>query len=141
MRFLLDTDHISIIQAGSGREHSALRDRFAAADLGVAVSIVSFHEQVLGAHSSINRSVDPIGLVRGYNLLDRVLQTFAALPILPFDADAALVFEKLESRRLRVNTMDLRIAAIALSRGLTLLTRNISDFGRITDLRTEDWTR
>jgi tRNA(fMet)-specific endonuclease VapC len=45
------------------------------------------------------------------------------------------------ARRVRVATLDLRIASIALCRGLTLLTRNISDFGRVPGLKTEDWTQ
>jgi len=142
VKFLLDTDHVTIIQDGAGIEYTNLATRVALnADSGVAFSIISFHEQALGGHTYINRAVNSIGLVRGYDLMDQVARTFAVLPILPFDHDAALIYEKLATQRLRVGTMDLRIVAIALSRGLTLLTRNVGDFGKIPGLRTDDWTR
>lgn len=142
MRFLLDTDHVTVIQDGVGVECSNLVGRLSRqADSDVAFSIISFHEQALGAHTYINRARNSAGLVRGYDLMDQVARTFAVLPILPFDADAALIFEQLVSNHLRVATMDLRIAAIALSRDLTLLTRNVGDFGKVPGLRTEDWTR
>jgi tRNA(fMet)-specific endonuclease VapC len=53
---------------------------------------------------------------------------------------ALAVFDDLQAQRVRVATMDLRIAAIALSRGLVLLTRNSRDFARVPALVTEDWT-
>ncbi|MEL6903712.1 MAG: type II toxin-antitoxin system VapC family toxin, partial [Cyanobacteria bacterium J06606_4] len=49
-------------------------------------------------------------------------------------------FEKMRSRKVRVGTMDLRIAATALSNNLTLLTRNMKDFDKVPNLHTEDWT-
>ena len=36
--------------------------------------------------------------------------------------------------------MDLKIAAIAIYKGATLLTRNLSDFENIANLQVEDWT-
>jgi hypothetical protein len=57
MRYLLDTDHISFLQRRSGTEHTRLVIRmgqYSPADF--ALSIVSLHEQVLGAHDFINRA-------------------------------------------------------------------------------------
>ena len=36
--------------------------------------------------------------------------------------------------------MDLRIGAIALANDMTVLTRNLIDFGRVPNLTVEDWT-
>ena len=105
-----------------------------------ALSIVSFHEQMLGGHAFLNRARTAAQLVRGYSLLMNTLQTFMTMPVLPFVAAAAGVFDGLQAQRIRVSTMDLRIAAIALSQGLILLTRNVRDFGRVPALVTEDWT-
>lgn len=105
-----------------------------------ALSIVSFHEQVLGAHNFVNRAQTSTDVMRGYALLLETLQGFATAPVLPFDARAIAVFDELRGRRIRVPTMDMRIAAIAMSRNLVLLTRNVSDFSKVPGLVTEDWT-
>jgi tRNA(fMet)-specific endonuclease VapC len=141
VKYLFDTDHTSILQRKSGPEYAVLAARVAthpAADL--AFSIVSIHEQVLGAHNFINRSRTPVDTIRGYVYLAEVLQGFSGVLVLPFDAAAASVFDDLRRQRVRIATMDLRIAAIALSRGLILLTRNVRDFGKVPGLVTEDWT-
>ena len=39
-----------------------------------------------------------------------------------------------------IGNMDLKIAAVALTNNAILLTRNVSDFGQIVELRIEDWT-
>lgn len=140
MKFLLDTDHLSILQKQSGPEYAALSARMALHPLAdFALCIVSFHEQVLGCHTYLSRARTSADVLRGYNLLDRVLDAFAAAQVLPFDAAAAGVLDGLPGN-LRLATMDLRIASIALSRGLVLLTRNVRDFGKVPGLITEDWT-
>ncbi len=117
MTFLLDTDHISILQKQSGPDYVALMARITRvprADL--AFCIVSFHEQVLGCNTYIAQAKTMADVVRGYQMFDRVLSAFAAALVLPFDNNASAVFDSLIAQRLRIATMDLRIASIALSR-------------------------
>ncbi len=141
MKFLLDTDHISFLQKQSGPEYAALSARVARHQQSdLALCVVSFHEQAVGCHTYVSRARSTADVVRGYRMLDRVLDAFAAAQVLPFDTAAAAVFDGLLSLRARPATMDLRIAAIALSRGLILLTRNLRDFGKVPGLTTEDWT-
>ena len=57
-----------------------------------------------------------------------------------FDQAAAIMFDNLRGQRVRIAIMDLRIAAIALTRQQVVLTRNTSDFSKVPGLRFEDWT-
>jgi tRNA(fMet)-specific endonuclease VapC len=141
VKYLLDTDHISFLQRRSGSEFTYLIVRMGQhLPTDFALSIVSFHEQILGAHTFINRAQTNANVIRGYTLLSETLQGFATSPILPFDAEAIAIFDELRRKQVRISTMDLRIAVIAMSRNLVLLTRNVSDFSKIPDLVTEDWT-
>ncbi|MGL4499846.1 MAG: type II toxin-antitoxin system VapC family toxin [Planktothrix sp.] len=101
---------------------------------------MSFHEQVIGAHDFINRVQTDTDIRRGYTLLSEILQCFTSAPILPFDVQAIAVFQELRQQKIQVFTMDLRIAAIALSRDRVLLTRNLQDCRKVPALKIEDWT-
>ena len=141
MRYLLDTDHISFLQRRSGQEFTRLIIRMEQhSQVDFALSIVSFHEQVLGAHNFINRARINIDVMRGYTLLLEILQGFSSAPVLPYEAEAVAIFDELRRQKVRVSTMDLRISAIALSHNLIVLTRNVSDFSKVPGLMTEDWT-
>jgi tRNA(fMet)-specific endonuclease VapC len=141
MKFLLDTDHISILQKQSGPEFAALMARLAhVASNDLAFCIISFHEQALGCNAYLARAKSSAEIVRGYQMFDRVLTAFAAARVLPYDTGAAVTYDGLSGQHLRIATMDLRIAAIALSQGLTLLTRNTRDFAKVPVLVIEDWT-
>jgi tRNA(fMet)-specific endonuclease VapC len=141
MKYLLDTDHISILQWKSEPAFTHLSARLAQLTSDeYGVSIVSLHEQSLGCHTYLNRSTDAAGLARGYQMFELILATYSWESVVPFDSATAAKFLELNSIGLRVAAMDLRIAAIAIMGDLTLLTRNTADFARIPGLKTADWT-
>lgn len=61
----------------------------------------------------------------------------------PFDDEAAEVYgplrARLEREGRRLSEPDLRIAAIALARDLTLISGNVRHFSRVPELRVENW--
>jgi tRNA(fMet)-specific endonuclease VapC len=101
---------------------------------------VSFHEQTRGAHAYVNQARTSQEAVKGYSFFERILTDFSGRQVLIFDGIAAAAFDLLRTQKPRIGTMDLRIAAIALSRNMTLLTRNLRDFQRVPGLKVEDWT-
>jgi tRNA(fMet)-specific endonuclease VapC len=114
VKYLLDTDHISFLQRRSSVEFNRLILRMGQySPNDFALSIVSLHEQVLGAHDFLNRGKGNNDVVRGYTLLMEIFQSFSSAPILPFDSEAIAIFEDLRRQKIKVSTMDLRIATIA----------------------------
>lgn len=101
---------------------------------------VSFHEQVTGWSAYLSRADEPERVVLAYAKLEQVLETYAQTQVLPMDLPAALRFEELRRERVRIGTLDLRIASIAMTRDMTVLTRNLVDFAKVPGLRVEDWT-
>lgn len=139
--YLLDSDHISIIQLQSRPHYLALKSRMTGQrQSDFFVTIVSFHEQILGWNTYIARAKDQSGVVRGYSKLEGILTDFSAAQVLPFDDVAADIFHDLRSQKVRIATMDLRIASIALATDMTVLSRNLVDFQKVPNLKVEDWT-
>jgi tRNA(fMet)-specific endonuclease VapC len=68
-RFLIDTDHLTIIQAPTQPEFDRLWPRLGAhPPAAFHMPIISFHEQVLGWNAYIGRARDAAGVVRGYRM-------------------------------------------------------------------------
>jgi tRNA(fMet)-specific endonuclease VapC len=104
------------------------------------VTIVLFHEQVAGWYDHLAKGKKQRDVVFAYAMFREVLADFATLQVLDYDERASAAFSSLVKQRIRVGTMDLRIASVALGNNMTLLTRNTVDFERVPGLRFEDWT-
>ena len=78
--------------------------------------------------------------MRAYDRFQRILTDFSEAQVLPFDQQASILFDQMRARRIRIGTMDLRIACTALANNLTILTRNHIDFAKVPGLQIEDWT-
>jgi tRNA(fMet)-specific endonuclease VapC len=140
--FLLDTDHISIEQKQQQPYYGQLLKHMQQHQPGsVFRSIVSFHEQIRGAHNLANQPKKPKALLHGYGLFKEYLEDYSRWQVLPFEHIDALMFDALMQKNIQIGTMDLRIAATALARNLTVVTMNFKDFKKVPGLQLDDWTK
>ncbi|WP_066382703.1 MULTISPECIES: type II toxin-antitoxin system VapC family toxin [unclassified Anabaena] len=138
--YIFDTDHLSVLDRG-GVQAQPLLMRLANINPNqVAVTIISYEEQMRGWMSYIAKAQTVEGQVLAYKELKKQLTNYCVIPILEFDQPAAEEFQRLKKAYPRLGTMDLKIAAIALVSQAILLTRNNADFGQIPGLNLENWT-
>ncbi len=142
MTHLLDTDHISVLQRPGSREHAFLLTNLAVhPPTDVVMCVVGYHEQSLGCNNLISQARTDQALLRGYRLFFELIEEYRRYPLLEFDAPAIGLFNRLRSVKVRIGTMDLRIASIALAHDLPVVTANSSDFALVPGLRLENWIR
>ena len=138
--YLLDSDYVSLIDR-AGSEGARILARIAALPPdSVAVSLISYEEQMRGWMAEIARIQSMYRQLAVYSRLDRMRNYYCITPVLPFDDKALAQFQSLWLRRLRVGTMDLKIAATALAQEATLITRNAIDFSKVIGLQIENWS-
>jgi tRNA(fMet)-specific endonuclease VapC len=135
--YILDTDHVSLLQRGGSAEAERLRSRLTRVDK--ATTIITFEEQMRGWLSWLAQARSLPEQVERYRRLKQLLIQYTEVSVMDFDDRAADEFQRLQKLRLRVGTMDLKIAAIALSHDAVLLTRNLADFQKVPGLKVEDW--
>jgi tRNA(fMet)-specific endonuclease VapC len=129
--FLLDTNVcIRILNGSSDAVVAALRR---VSPSSVRLCSVVLAELVFGARNSSR-------VEQNLRTIERFRAPFLSLP---FDDAAAEHYGAIRAELSRGGTPigpnDLMIAAIARANDLTLVTHNVSEFGRVTGLRIEDW--
>jgi tRNA(fMet)-specific endonuclease VapC len=137
---VLDTDHMSLLEWGSA-EAARLRERLASCDEGeVFTTIVNYEEQMRGWMAYLAGAKSLSKQLEAYRRLRNHLENYRQIPVLDFDEAAAGIYERLRKSRVRIGTMDLKIAAIVISLDATLLSRNKRDFAKVPGMKFEDWT-
>ena len=137
---ILDTDALTIVQRRTGDDYRRVVHRLDAADEPVCVAIISFEEQLRGWMAFVSKARTPARLIRGYTALRMLLEDFQTRPVIDYDQSVDAEYCRLVGLKLRLGTMDLRIAATAIASDALLVSRNLSDFRRVPGLRVEDWT-
>ncbi|MGF1674692.1 MAG: type II toxin-antitoxin system VapC family toxin [Rivularia sp. (in: cyanobacteria)] len=138
--WVLDTDHLSLIQRG----YPNVKQRFDEIGLAKAITVVTLEEQMKGWLNLINKYNDQPSqsekLILAYKGMRDSVEYINKITLLDFDQLADDCYKELICQKVRIGTRDLRIAAITLSRNAILVTRNNKDFSKVPNLRIEDWT-
>lgn len=132
MKVMLDTDICIYL---TKRHPPSVLNRLAEYRVGdVGISVVTLAELQYG----VSKSTDP---ERNQKALNAFLLPFE---IAPFDRSACSHYGKirtaLERKGSPIGSMDLLIAAHALSLGTLLVTNDEKEFRRVPALRVENWT-
>ena len=131
--FLFDTDTLS--QVLRRDPPPSLLVRMAAVPLEEQfTTAITVGEMVYGAERSSRRE---------YLLRQFEERLWPVVRVLPFDLAAGETYGRLRAELERSGTPlaepDLRIAAIALTRNLTVVTGNVRHFSRVAGLQVENW--
>jgi len=133
MRYLLDTNIcIEIIRK---KNKNVLQNITKHAISAIVVSTITIAELQYGVHKST-------AVQQNQHALNQFL-----IPFLFLDFDYAVtptygrIRTYLESQGTPISSLDMLIAAQALTNSLILVTNNIKEFQRVPNLQIEDWTQ
>lgn len=138
---LIHTDHATCLKYPDSERGRRLIDRLMAVTQSevLGVLIVTVEERMRGWLAAIAREKSVLRQTFGYRELSRLFEFYGEYEIIPFDDAAAQRFQELREQRIRLGTMDLKIASTALVHKAILLSANRGDFDRVPGLRVENW--
>ena len=135
---VLDTDHLTVLD-GDAIAGTSLQLRLEQAGEEVVATIVSAEEQLRGWLARIHSLRSVHDQIAAYSKLQQRLAFYAEWTLLPWTTGAADRFVEFRKAGVRIGTMDLKIAAIALERGGLVLSQKLADFEKVPGLRVESW--
>ncbi len=129
MKYLLDTN--ICIHFFKGKFN--LIEKFQEVNLeDCAISEITLAELIFGAENSSNPK-------KNYKLIDEFIEQIKILPI--FNSINTYAKEKVKLRKngTMISDFDLLIGSTAISNELIMVTENVKEFERISDIEIENW--
>ena len=136
--YVLDTDTLSLYQ----RNHTPVLNAISTHSIDqLSICTVTVEEQISGWSSLARTARAPQRREQASLFLAALVRSWNRFALAPFAMPSILRFDTIQKLKLNVKNNDLRIAAIALELGATVVTRNLRDFGRVPGLPIEDWSK
>jgi tRNA(fMet)-specific endonuclease VapC len=130
LKYLLDTNIVIYVLKRRPKE---VLDIFNANASRMAISSITLSELMYGAEKSLNTDKN----------LEAVEEFVSHLEVLPYDAKASQHYGQikaaLEKKGQLIGENDIHIAAHAISHGLILVSNNVREFKRVSNLALENW--
>ncbi len=135
--YVLDTTALTHLY----RKHARLTTRVRAATARdtVAATTVSVEELIGGWFARLRRARTPADEAAAAAALADTTMMLSIFHIYHTTEPALARFDALVRLKLNVGKSDLKIAAVALEIGATVVTDNLRDFGRVPHLAVENW--
>jgi tRNA(fMet)-specific endonuclease VapC len=136
--YVLDTDIMTLYQHG----HPGVVQQVLAHPVAqLAIAVISVEEELTGWYTKLRQARKRDQLARAYQRLSESVPFFARFQILSFTEPAIVRYDSLRVAYRKIGKNDLRIAAIALEHGASVVTRNSHDFKQVAGLTIEDWSK
>lgn len=137
---LLDTDHLTVLKYTDSKRFARLHGRLVAATPElIGTTIVNVEEQMRGWLSAIAKERILLRQITTYRELTDLFDFFAKFNIISLSPEAVELFNGFRKSGVKVATMDLKTACIAIASNALLLTANYRDFEKVPGLKFENW--
>ena len=137
---ILDSDHLSVLRYHHSERALKLVVRLEQArEKPITTSIANVEEAMRGWLSAIAKERRIERQISAYRELGELFTFFSGYTIALLDANAAHLFSGFRKSGVKIGTMDLKTACIAVANNALLLTANRRDFEKVPGLRFENW--
>ncbi len=130
MQYLLDTNICIYLFKGKFNLDKKIIEKGL---MNCAISEITYAELIFGAENSEKKEAN-------LSLVENFASKLAVLPI--FDGIKIYAKEKIRLRKEGkiISDFDLLIGATAIAHQMIMVTRNVSEFSRLSNIKIEDWT-